>query len=86
MTPFINVGDRVRYLGGKGRFGHWPEGVWSEPRMEGTVTEYHPEEPTVEIRGERYPGIDAWAVVDYGNGRQYAISEAHEGQLWERVR
>ena len=91
MKPFVNVGDRVRYInirsGSRYRRGDWPEGVWlGQEIVEGTVTEYHPELPTVIIRGERLKGINAWAVVVWDNGASIAIETKYEGQDWERVR
>lgn len=84
---FVNVGDRVRYISSsKSRYQTWPEGAWLEAGVEGRVTEYHPRQPTVMIRGERVEGIDAWAVVTWDFGGQTAIDADTEGDLWKRVR
>jgi hypothetical protein len=82
---FVKVGDRVRYIGEiKGRSGTWPEGVWLEKGMEGTVTEYHPPEPEVVVRGERFEAIPAWAVVKFDNGASTGINPEDEGKRWEK--
>lgn len=83
--PFIKVGDRVRYIGKiKGRRGTWPEGVWLEKGMEGTVIEYHPRIPAPPIPGEE--PIEAYAVVKFDNGASTAIDPKDEGERWERVK
>ncbi len=82
---FIKVGDRVRYIGKiKGRSETWPEGVWLEKGIEGTVTEYHPRIPAPPIPGEE--PIEAYAVVEFDNGASTAIEPEDEGERWERVK
>jgi hypothetical protein len=83
--PFIKVGDRVRYIGKiKGRSDTWPEGVWLEKGIEGTVTEYQPRIPAPPIPGEE--PIEAYAVVKFDNGASSAIDSKDEGERWERVK
>jgi len=83
--PFIKVGDRVRYIDKiKGRSGTWPEGVWLEKGMEGTVIEYHPRIPAPPIPGEE--PIEDYAVVKFDNGASSAIDSKDEGERWGRVR
>lgn len=82
--PFIKVGDRVRCIGEiKGRRGTWPEGVWLEKGMEGTVTEYYP--PGRYVPGPGEGPIEAYAVVKFDNGASSAIDPKDEGERWERV-
>lgn len=87
---FVSGGDRVRLLlglGGKFRYGHWPEGVWlGDKVIEGTVTEFHPEQPAVRAGGEYFEKLDAWAVVRWDNGADTAIQAEDESKRWERVR
>lgn len=84
---FIDVGDHVRYLGtGKYRDDTWPEGSWLEKGVEGTVVEFHAAEPALTIKGEYFPGIDAYAVVRWDFGGITAIDRDTEGQLWERAK
>jgi hypothetical protein len=83
--PFIKVGERVRYIGKiKGRSGTWPEGVWLEKGMEGTVIEYYPWGRYTPIHGEE--PIEAYAVVKFDNGASTAIDPEDEGERWERVK
>jgi len=55
MPNFVKVGDRIRYIVEfKMRSETWPKGVWLEPGIEGAVTEYHPPQPEIVVRGERF--------------------------------
>ena len=54
--------------------------------IEGTVIEYHPETPSVRVRGELIPSIRPWAVVKWDHGGQTAIDPKYEGTDWEKVR
>lgn len=81
---FINVGDRVRYIGKlRYRRGDWPSGAWLEKGIEGTVDKFTPELPAI-------PHLDigkleAWAVVQWDNGGSTAIDAIDEGREWERI-
>lgn len=87
MGEFIKVGDRVRYIGElKSRSDAWPEGVWLERGIEGTVTEYHPRQRAVVVRGERFEGLPAYAVVKFDNGALTCIDPEDEGKRWERIK
>lgn len=86
--PFINVGERVRFIGSsKYRYETWPEGKWLEYGVAGTVTEYHPEHPEVRIRGEIFEALPPYAVVrwDLGGDADTAIDPEDEGSRWERI-
>lgn len=86
-SQFIKIGDRVRYIRelGRSRRGDWPEGAWLEYGVEGTITEYHPGQPAVTVRGKYFEGIEPWAVVTWDNGGTTAIDAAEEGEHWERI-
>lgn len=88
--PFAEVGERVRYKdtsrGGKFRYGHWPKDVWlGDEVVEGAVKEFHQEQPAVDIGGEHFEKLDAWALVNWDNGADTAIMAEDEGRVWEKV-
>jgi hypothetical protein len=87
---FVELGERVRLVVthmSKMRYGHWPEGVYiGEEAIAGTVTEYHPEQPAVRVKGELFESLPAWAVVKFDNGADIAIEASREGERWERIK
>lgn len=89
MKPFITVGERVLFIDrkSKSRFGTWPKGIWLQYGATGTVTEFHPAQPSVTIRGQYFPGLEAYAVVRWGLAGECdtAIDEKDEGKRWERI-
>lgn len=87
--PFIQVGERVRAIGeGKYRYENWPEGKWLEAGVTGMVVEYHPEHPSVRIKGEYFEALPPYAVVrwDLGEEVRTCIDADNEGSRWERIK
>jgi len=87
--PFVEIGERVRFIGsGRHRRGDWPEGRWLEYGVTGTVTEYHPEQPVVIVKGERFEALPPYAVArwDLGGVADSVIDTEDEGRRWERMR
>jgi len=84
VPSFVEVGDRIRYIAElKSRSDAWPEGVWLEPGIEGAVTEYHPPQPEVVVRG--FEELPAYAVVKFDNGASTCIDPEDEGKRWEKI-
>jgi len=84
--PFVRVGERVRYVGSsKYRYKTWPEGAWLERGITGMVTEYHPGQPAVRIKGEYFEAIEPYAVVTWEFGGTTAIDAKGEGKTWQRI-
>jgi hypothetical protein len=85
--PFVRIGERVRYVGtSRYRYETWPKAAWLESGVTGTVTEYHPGQPAVWIRGEYFEAIEPYAVVTWDSGGKTAIHAEGEGKDWERIR
>jgi len=87
--PFIKVGERVRFVASsRGRRGDWPAGKWLEYGVTGTVTEYHPAQPAVTVRGEHFEALPPYAVArwDLGGVADTVIDLEDEGKRWERIK
>lgn len=81
-SQFIEVGDRVRYIGtSKYRDETWPEDAWLEYGVTGTVTENHPRLPAF----RDIEAIEAWATVTWDFNGETAIEAESEGDRWERI-
>jgi hypothetical protein len=62
----IRVGDRVTYKGKHVAGYHEHGGTnWLRPGAPGVVVEIHEGSPELTLRGNYFPGIRAWAVVEY---------------------
>ena len=85
IKQFVAIGERIQYLSEyKGRCDSWPEGVWLENGIVGSVAEYHPENPAVIVRGELFEAIPPYAVVQFDNGARTCIDPKEENKRWKR--
>jgi len=87
MKQFVEVGQRVRHLspnGVRSRCATWPEGVWLEHGIEGTVIEYYPALPRRVIGDEVFERIPPYAVVKFDNGANTCIDSGNKTR-WERI-
>ena len=83
---FVVVGERIQYLSDfKGRSNTWPEGVWLENGIIGSVSEYHAESPAVIVAGELFEAIPPYAVVQFDNGASTCIDPEAENKRWKRA-
>lgn len=85
-NQFVRLGEHIRFIDkhSKMRRDDWPEGHWQEFGVEGTVTEYHPESPSVRVGGEYFEAIPEYAVVTWDFGGATCIDPEDEGKRWER--
>jgi len=84
----MKVGQRIRHLslsGSKSRRDTWPEGVWLEHGIEGTIVEYHPALPKRVIGGEVFERIPPYAVVKFDNGATNCIDSGNKHR-WEYIK
>lgn len=82
---FVASGERIQYISDhKGHSGAWPEGVWLENGIIGTVIEYHPEAPAVTVMGELFEAIPPYAIVEFDNGASTCIDPEDENKRWKR--
>lgn len=62
----MQIGDKVIYAGSRAAHDYVDgEPNWLEPGTPGVVVKIHVAQPTVRIKGETFPGIGAWATVEY---------------------
>jgi len=88
VKPFTLIGQRVRKLGSsKYRYETWPKDKWLEQGVNGTVSEYHPENPAVTVNGQYFEALPPYAVVtwDLGTEVKTCIDADDEGIGWERI-
>ncbi len=85
--PFLKKDDRVEWIGGKWRWDlkvseePWPNGVWLEKGVKGTVVEIIPHEP---YEGQEITP-DFCALVVFDNGARHCIRPDGEGAEWEKI-
>lgn len=85
--PFVTIGERIQYISDhRARSDAWPEGVWLENGIIGSVVEYHPEDPAVVVKGELYEALPPYAVVQFDNGAKTCIDPDQENKRWERYK